>query len=105
MKLRLSRRPVNSALPEARGIIGMADDVIGRVAAVFDASQQSRLSSNCFMSVLSKGGCDAGICFAETCPQGGIMNKEKGAIGYILMWLMGVPATVLFLIFLLRGCN
>ena len=34
-----------------------------------------------------------------------VMNKEKGAIGYILLWLMGVPATVLFLIFLLRGCN
>jgi hypothetical protein len=33
------------------------------------------------------------------------MNKEKGAVGYILMWLMGVPASVLFLIFLLRGCN
>jgi hypothetical protein len=33
------------------------------------------------------------------------MNKEKGAIGYILLLLMGVPATVLFLIFLLRGCN
>jgi hypothetical protein len=33
------------------------------------------------------------------------MNKEKGAVGYILAWLMGVPATVLFLIFLLRGCN
>jgi hypothetical protein len=30
------------------------------------------------------------------------MNKEKGAIGYILLWLMGVPATVLFLVFLLR---
>ena len=33
------------------------------------------------------------------------MNKERGAIGYILAWLMGVPATILFLIFLLRGCN
>ena len=33
------------------------------------------------------------------------MNKEKGAVGYILMWLMGIPASVLFLIFLLRGCN
>jgi len=33
------------------------------------------------------------------------MNKEKGAIGYILLWLMGVPETLLFLIFLLRGCN
>lgn len=37
--------------------------------------------------------------------KGGVMNKEKGAIGYILMWLMGVPATLLFLIFILRGCN
>jgi hypothetical protein len=30
---------------------------------------------------------------------------EQGAIGYILLWIMGVPAGVLFLIFLLRGCN
>ncbi len=37
--------------------------------------------------------------------QGGAMNKEKGAIGYILLWLLGVPATLLFLIFILRGCN
>jgi hypothetical protein len=47
----------------------------------------------------------AGIYFAHICRQGGTMNKEKGAIGYILMWLMGVPATLLFLIFLLRGCT
>lgn len=32
-------------------------------------------------------------------------NGEEGAIGYILMWLMGVPASILFLIFLLRGCT
>jgi hypothetical protein len=32
------------------------------------------------------------------------MNPEKGAIGYILLWLLGVPASVLFVIFLLRGC-
>ena len=30
---------------------------------------------------------------------------ETGAIGYILLWLMGVPASLLFLVFLLRGCN
>jgi hypothetical protein len=36
---------------------------------------------------------------------GGTMYRERGAIGYILLWLMGVPAGVLFLIFLLRGCN
>ena len=32
-------------------------------------------------------------------------SDERGATGYILLWLMGVPASVLFLIFLLRGCN
>ena len=32
-------------------------------------------------------------------------QQEEGAIGYILMWLLGVPASVLFLVFLLRGCN
>ena len=31
--------------------------------------------------------------------------REDGAIGYIALWLMGVPAGVLFLIFLMRGCN
>jgi hypothetical protein len=34
-----------------------------------------------------------------------IASDETGAIGYILMWLMGVPASILFVIFLLRGCN
>ena len=33
------------------------------------------------------------------------LDNEEGAIGYILAWLMGVPAIVLFGIFLLRGCN
>jgi hypothetical protein len=32
-------------------------------------------------------------------------KEEKGAIGYILLWLMGVPASLLFLIFLVRGCT
>ena len=34
-----------------------------------------------------------------------LMNAEEGAIGYIVAWLLGVPASVLFLIFLLRGCD
>ena len=34
-----------------------------------------------------------------------LVNKEEGAIGYIAAWLLGVPASVLFVIFLLRGCN
>jgi len=34
-----------------------------------------------------------------------LYNEQTGAMGYILLWIMGVPASVLFLIFLLRGCN
>jgi hypothetical protein len=34
-----------------------------------------------------------------------LYEKQEGAMGYILLWLMGVPATLLFGIFLLRGCN
>lgn len=32
-------------------------------------------------------------------------QSEKGKIGYIILWLMGVPFSVLLLIFLLRGCT
>jgi len=38
----------------------------------------------------------------------GVMKNfkdQKGKIGYILLWLMGVPVSVLILIFLLRGCT
>ena len=31
--------------------------------------------------------------------------QEKGAAGYILLWLLGVPIPVLLLFFLLRGCT
>jgi hypothetical protein len=34
-----------------------------------------------------------------------VYADETGAIGYILLWLMGVPASILFLVFLVRGCN
>lgn len=30
---------------------------------------------------------------------------QKGKVGYILLWLLGIPIPVLLLIFLLRGCN
>jgi hypothetical protein len=33
------------------------------------------------------------------------LTEETGAIGYILLWLLGVPASVLFVIFLMRGCT
>lgn len=32
-------------------------------------------------------------------------QKQKGGIGWILLWLIGVPIPVLFVLFLLRGCT
>jgi hypothetical protein len=32
-------------------------------------------------------------------------RKQEGKLGYILLWALGVPIPVLFVIFLLRGCN
>ncbi len=34
-----------------------------------------------------------------------VYREEEGAIGYIALWLLGVPTTVLFAAFLLRGCT
>jgi hypothetical protein len=30
---------------------------------------------------------------------------QTGKMGYILLWLLGVPLPVLFLVYLLRGCT
>ena len=35
----------------------------------------------------------------------GLRSRQEGKMGYILAWLLGVPIPVLFLIFLLRGCD
>ena len=32
-------------------------------------------------------------------------SDDTGAIGYIVSWLLGVPASILFIIFLMRGCT
>jgi hypothetical protein len=32
-------------------------------------------------------------------------NKQKGGIGYVLLWILGVPIPVLILIALVRGCT
>jgi hypothetical protein len=32
------------------------------------------------------------------------LKSEKGKIGYIILWLLGVPFSVLLLIFLVRSC-
>jgi hypothetical protein len=33
------------------------------------------------------------------------LKDESGKIGYIILWLLGVPVGVLLLIFILRGCT
>ena len=32
-------------------------------------------------------------------------SMQRGRAGYILLWLLGVPIPLLFLIYLLRGCT
>jgi len=32
-------------------------------------------------------------------------RNQEGKLGYILLWALGVPIPVLFVIFLLRGCT
>jgi len=32
-------------------------------------------------------------------------NKEKGKIGWILLWLLGIPIPILLVLYLLRGCT
>jgi hypothetical protein len=34
-----------------------------------------------------------------------ILNNQAGKIGYILLWLLGVPIPILIGIYVLRGCN
>jgi len=34
-----------------------------------------------------------------------LMQNQEGKIGYIILWLMGVPASLLFVIYLIRGCR
>jgi hypothetical protein len=35
----------------------------------------------------------------------GSLKAQAGKIGYILLWLLGVPIPVLILFYLLRGCT
>jgi hypothetical protein len=32
-------------------------------------------------------------------------NNQTGKIGYILLWLLGIPIPILIVIFLVRGCT
>jgi hypothetical protein len=32
-------------------------------------------------------------------------NTEEGKIGWILLWLLGIPIPVLLVLFIIRGCT
>ncbi len=32
-------------------------------------------------------------------------GKQKGTLGYVLAWLLGVPIPILIIVALLRGCS
>ena len=32
-------------------------------------------------------------------------NKEQGKVGWILLWLLGIPIPILLVLFVLRGCT
>jgi hypothetical protein len=32
-------------------------------------------------------------------------EREQGKVGWILLWLLGIPIPVLLVLFLLRGCT
>jgi hypothetical protein len=32
-------------------------------------------------------------------------NKEEGKVGWILLWLLGIPIPILVVLYLLRGCT
>jgi hypothetical protein len=32
-------------------------------------------------------------------------SNEQGRIGWIVLWLLGIPIPILFILFLLRGCT
>lgn len=34
-----------------------------------------------------------------------ILKNQRGAIGWILLWVIGIPIPILLLLFLVRGCT
>ena len=34
-----------------------------------------------------------------------ILRNQNGAIGWILLWAIGIPIPILLLLFLVRGCT
>src|SRR6267154_4172258 len=98
-----------------------------RIVSVRPSRMRVPPSTTDASQISSSGGCRSEVIFARVSHSGNtgiqfahrkerrrfemndwkerLYQKQEGAMGYILLWLMGVPATLLFGIFLLRGCN
>lgn len=44
-----------------------------------------------------------GTCLAEA--SGMQLNDQSGKVGWLVLWLIGVPIPVLIVLYLLRGCT
>ena len=34
-----------------------------------------------------------------------MLNNERGKVGWILLWALGIPIPILLVMFLVRGCT
>ena len=34
-----------------------------------------------------------------------VLNNQRGKIGWILLWALGIPIPILLVLYLLRGCT
>lgn len=34
-----------------------------------------------------------------------LLQRQKGKVGWILLWLLGIPIPILLVLFMLRGCT
>jgi hypothetical protein len=34
-----------------------------------------------------------------------MLNNERGKVGWILLWALGIPIPILVVLFLMRGCT
>lgn len=44
-------------------------------------------------------------CFMPVLPSKSGRSRQQGKVGWILLWLLGIPVPVLLVLFLIRGCT
>jgi hypothetical protein len=66
-----------------------------------DATRANVRPTGAFARIVNGGSAMSEIKKSPELPDAG---KQRGGIGYVLLWFLGVPIPVLILIALLRGC-